>query len=189
MAGGTTPSQTAGPFFSLGLSWLDRSSLTAGDVRGERVTVRGRILDGDGQPVPDALVEIWQADSSGKYPLPEDLVGNDSPIPFFGFGRIPTDCHGQFQFTTVLPGSVPGPEGTEQAPHLNVSLFMRGLLKRLVTRIYFPNEPKMESDPILGLLPADRRHTLIARPMEGQPEILLWDVHLQGPDETVFFDC
>jgi len=189
MADGTTPPQTAGPFFSLGLAWLDRSNLTAGDLEGERVTIRGRVLDGDGQPVPDAVLEIWQADSSGKYPLPEDVHAKETVIPFLGFGRIPTNCHGQFQFTTVLPGSVPGPQGTEQAPHLNVSLFMRGLLKRLVTRIYFPNEPQNNSDPILGLVPPDRRPTLIARPSEEQPGILVWDVHLQGTHETVFFDC
>jgi protocatechuate 3,4-dioxygenase, alpha subunit len=183
MTGRSTPSQTVGPFFSIGFSWLNRTDLTTGTDAGPYVTIGGRVIDGAGQPVPDAVLEIWQADGNGRHSLPK------SAGKFFGFGRVPVDNEGKFRFTTYKPGSSRGPNGALHAPHLVVSIFMRGLLKRLITRIYFPEDSGNESDPVLGLVPAHRRHTLIARHESPDGENLVWDVHLQGDKETVFFDC
>jgi protocatechuate 3,4-dioxygenase, alpha subunit len=183
-----TGSQTVGPFFSIGFSWLNCDNLAGPDVSGEHVTIRGRILDGDGQPVPDALLEIWQANAHGKYAHPEDTQDKPVEAGFRGFGRIPTDAEGKFQFSTIKPGRVPGPEGQLQAPHIVVSVFSRGLLVRLVTRIYFPDEPANSEDFVLNLVDPSRRGTLIAKKV--QPDNLLeWNVIMQGPGETVFFDC
>jgi protocatechuate 3,4-dioxygenase alpha subunit len=188
MSGPTTPSQTVGPFFSIGFSWLERNDLTEGATGGTRVTIRGRVLDGKGQPVPDAVLEIWQADANGRYAHPEDAGDPVGANNFFGFGRVSVNDQGEFRFTTIKPGRVPGPDGKPQAPHLEVSVFMRGLLRRLVTRIYFPGEQANDADAVLGLVPAHRRHTLVAQPSTSEPETLVWDVHLQGEHETVFFD-
>ena len=157
-------SQTVGPYFSIGLDRGYRDSL------GEDVTVSGRLLDGDGRPVSDGVLEIWQADARGVY----------GP-PFRGFGRVPTDAEGGFRFTTIVPGAVMGPDGP-QAPHLMVSVFGRGILRRLATRMYFPDEAANAADPVLETVPPDRRHTMVARPG------LTWNVILQGEDESVFFD-
>ena len=183
-----TPSQTVGPFFSIGLDPLGVENLATASVPGERVTIYGQVLDGDGNPVPDAMIEIWQADATGKYAHPE--VSQDKPQSrdFSGYGRVPTNDAGEFRFTTIKPGRVPGPDGKLQAPHLAVSVFMRGLLNRLVTRIYFPEEPANAGDAILGLVEAPRRPTLIARRTAREGE-LEWNVILQGAGETVFFDC
>jgi protocatechuate 3,4-dioxygenase, alpha subunit len=188
MSGRTTPSQTVGPFFSIGFTWLDRVDLMPG-AAGQAITIRGRVLDGDGQPVPDAMLEIWQANFGGRYAHPEDaaeLVGTDK---FFGFGRVPVNDAGEFCFRTIKPGGVAVPNGTRQAPHLAVSVFMRGLLKRLVTRIYFPEDPENDVDPVLAVVPVARRKTLIACVEDQRGNDLVWDVHLQGEKETVFFDC
>ena len=187
MSGETTPSQTVGPYFSIGMDWLNRSDLTHGASGGERITIRGRILDGEGQPVPDACLELWQADAQGKYALPEDVREKSPEQKFFGFGRIPTREDGSFQFSTIKPGRVPGPGGEMQAPHLAVTFFCRGLLIRLVTRIYFPGEASNAEDFALLVVQEGRRPTLIAKPT-AQPGMLEWNVILQGPDETVFFD-
>ncbi|HYL96517.1 MAG TPA: protocatechuate 3,4-dioxygenase subunit alpha [Terriglobales bacterium] len=184
-----TTSQTVGPFFSIGLTRLNRDNLAAPSVSGERVSIEGRVLDGDGTPVPDAILEIWQANAHGKYAHPDDQQDKPAQPDFSGFGRIPTDADGCFRFTTIKPGQVPGPKGKLQAPHLVVSVFARGLLRRLVTRIYFPGEPANGDDFALSLVPAERRSTLIARNIPGLAGALAWDVHLQGPEETVFFDC
>jgi protocatechuate 3,4-dioxygenase, alpha subunit len=184
----TTPSQTVGPFFSIGFSWLERNDLTKGATRGTRITIRGRVFDGEGQPVPDAVLEIWQSDSEGRYGHLEDARDLVATQGFFGFGRVSVNDQGEFYFTTIKPGHVPGPDGKPQAPHLEVSVFMRGLLRRLVTRIYFPAEPANETDAVFGLVPAQRRHTLVAQPVPAEPDALVWDVHLQGDQETVFFD-
>ncbi|HTZ46006.1 MAG TPA: protocatechuate 3,4-dioxygenase subunit alpha [Verrucomicrobiae bacterium] len=189
MSGRTTPSQTVGPFFSIGFTWLNRVDLTEGAAPENTITIRGRVLDGDGQPVPDAVLEIWQANSNGKYAHPEDaaeLVGSEA---FWGFGRVPVNDMGEFCFQTIKPGLLAGPTGTRQAPHLAVSVFMRGLLKRLVTRIYFAGDSGNGLDPVLAQVPESRRQTLIARAKDSQGKILVWDVHLQGAEETVFFDC
>jgi protocatechuate 3,4-dioxygenase, alpha subunit len=180
--------QTVGPFFSIGFSWLYRDNLAGPGVPGERVEIAGRILDGDCKPVPDGIIEIWQANSQGKYAHPDDPQGRTAESGFTGYGRIPTDDAGRFRFMTIKPGRVPGPDGKLQAPHLAVSVFTRGLLRRLITRIYFPDEPSNAEDFALGLVEADRRGTLIAKKMDGRPEALEWNVILQGLGETVFFD-
>lgn len=189
MSGRTTPSQTVGPFFSIGFTWLDRVDLTEGSGDQQAFTIRGRVIDGDGQPVPDAVLEIWQANSSGRYAHPEDAVELVASESFWGFGRVPVNDAGEFCFCTIKPGGVAAPEGMQQAPHLAVSVFMRGLLKRLVTRIYFPGDSGNDVDPVLAQVPASRRHTLIARAEDPPGAKLVWDVHLQGAEETVFFDC
>jgi protocatechuate 3,4-dioxygenase alpha subunit len=170
-----TTSQTVGPYFSIGLNLLLVSNLAG---PGERFTLEGRVLDAHRKPVPDALLEIWQANAAGQYPQAAD--------GFRGFGRVATDKDGAFCFTSIKPGAVPGPKDTTQAPHLEVSVFMRGLLIRLTTRVYFPDEPANATDPILNLVPAARRETIIAKRTDSG--VLHWDVLLQGDDETVFFD-
>jgi protocatechuate 3,4-dioxygenase alpha subunit len=182
-----TASQTVGPFFHIGLSALFRSEIAPPGVPGERVAVSGRVLDAGGRPVPDALVEVWQADAGGRYPHPDDPRAGEVDPRFQGFGRVATDAGGAFRFTTVRPGRVPGPGGALQAPHLAVSVFMRGLLARLVTRMYFP-DPSCAEDPILARVDPARRHTLVATPSAGDASTLRWDVALQGPDETVFLE-
>ena len=183
-----TTSQTVGPFFKIGLEWLYRDNLVGDGVSGERVTIQGRVFDGDGVPVPDAILEIWQANAHGKYDHPEDTQNKPLEPGFKGYGRVPVTAEGVFRFATIKPGPVPGPNGKEQAPHLVISVFMRGVLRRLVTRIYFPDEPRNAADFILNLGEPSRRSTLIAKKTAGAPGTLEWNVVLQGPDETVFFD-
>lgn len=180
-------SQTVGPFFIIGCTWLNRSEIAGEGVAGERVTIEGRVVDGDGNAVPDALLEIWQANSQGKYAHPDDTQNKEIEPNFQGFGRIPTDDAGKFRFTTIKPGPVPGPDGKPQAPHLAVSVFARGLLRRIVTRIYFPDESGNSEDYVLNLVEPERRGTLIAK-KAATPGLLEWNVVLQGDGETVFFD-
>jgi protocatechuate 3,4-dioxygenase, alpha subunit len=184
-----TTSQTVGPYFAIGLTWLKQDTLAGPDVSGERVTIEGRVLDGDGKPIPDALVEVWQANSQGKYAHPEDKQGKPTEPDFKGFGRIPTDDNGKFRFTTIKPGPVPGPDGKPQAPHIVAIVFMRGLLRHLYTRIYFPDDPANASDFALNLVEPARLETLIAKKKGEQSGALEWNVIMQGPGETVFFDC
>ena len=183
-----TTSQTVGPFFKIGLQWLNQTKLAGEHVSGERVTVRGRVLDGDAVPVPDAILEIWQANAHGKYAHPEDTQDKPQERDFLGYGRVPVNSEGIFCFSTVKPGPVPGPDGKEQAPHLGITLFMRGLLRHLWTRMYFPNDARNANDPILNLVPPARRSTLIAKSIAGEPGALEWNLVLQGTGETVFFD-
>jgi protocatechuate 3,4-dioxygenase, alpha subunit len=188
-----TTSQTVGPFFSIGLSRLYRDNLAPPGVAGERIEITGTVLDGDGKPIPDAIIEIWQANSHGKYAHPHDVQDKPLAKDFTGYGRIPTDEGGKFRFTTIKPGCVPGPEGpngtpTHQAPHLLVSVFMRGLLRRLVTRMYFPADAANAEDPILNLVPSARRATLMAINALNRPGTFEWTIVSQGPNETVFFD-
>ena len=183
-----TTSQTVGPYFSIGLTRLKKVDLAGPGVSGERITIEGRVLDGDRKPVPDAVIEIWQANSHGKYAHPEDDQKKPLEPGFQGFGRIPVDENGKFSFTTIKPGAVPGPNGNPQAPHIAVSVFMRGLLRRLVTRIYFPDEPANAGEFVLNLVEPERRATLIAKKSANQIGRLEWNVILQGPDETIFFD-
>jgi protocatechuate 3,4-dioxygenase alpha subunit len=179
-------SQTIGPYLRIGLEWMQIEDLAPRGVAGERFSIRGRVVDADGKPVNDAAVEIWQANSHGRYASPEDKQDEPLEPAFRGYGRSLTDDQGAFRFSTIKPGRVPGPGSSMQAPHLNVTIFMRGLLKHLQTRMYFPDDPANASDPILALVPAERRPTLIARRIgEG---VLEWNVILQGRDETVFFD-
>lgn len=183
-----TTSQTVGPYLHIGLTWLIIDKLAGPGVSGEPVTIEGRVVDGDGRPVNDALLELWQANAHGKYASPED--GQDRPLEpgFRGFGRIATDDDGRFRFSTIKPGSVPGADGRPQAPHIAVNVFMRGQLKQLVSRIYFAGDPANAQDAVLSRVPAERRDTLVARPVAGKPGVLAWDVILQGPQETVFFE-
>ena len=182
----TTASQTVGPYLKIGFAPLTVDALAADEVSGERITIQGRLLDGDGKPVNDGVVEIWQANAQGKYASPEDAQNKPIEPAFRGFGRIMTGDDGAFRFTTVKPGRVPGPGGVLQAPHLVAVVFMRGLLKHLLTRMYFPEEPANAEDPVLKRVPADRRLTLVAR--RAGPAVLEWSIVLQGRDETVFFD-
>ena len=182
-----TPSQTVGPFFHDALLDRDYSMLVPSD-HPEAIRIEGVIYDGAGEPVPDAMVEIWQADKSGRYDHPADNR-EDMPLEedFSGFGRSGTDAGGQFYFLTVKPGPVPGQEGRTQAPHVMVSVFARGLLKRLLTRIYFPDETGANAvDPVLSTVEdRDLRKTLIASEEGG---VLHFDIHLQGDEQTAFFE-
>ncbi|HSB52821.1 MAG TPA: protocatechuate 3,4-dioxygenase subunit alpha [Gemmatimonadales bacterium] len=184
-----TPSQTVGPYFSLGMAWLTTTDLAKDASVGERIVIAGSVLDGDGQPIPDAVLEVWQANASGKYAHPEDTQERPVDPGFSGFGRIPTDKDGRFRFVTIKPGATTGPGNTLQAPHILVALFMRGLGKQLYTRIYFSGEPANATDPLLGRIaePA-RRETLMASRIAGSDEYR-WDIRMQGEHETVFFDC
>jgi protocatechuate 3,4-dioxygenase alpha subunit len=183
-----TTSQTVGPFFSIGLTRLRKSDLVGSGISGGKITIAGRVLDGEGKAVPDALLEIWQANSHGKYAHPEDTQNKPIEQGFQGYGRIGVDENGGFSFTTVKPGAVPGPNGKMQAPHIAVSVFARGLQLRLVTRIYFPEEVSNSNDYVLNLVEPARRSTLLAR-KTAVGDALEWNVILQGIDETVFFDC
>jgi protocatechuate 3,4-dioxygenase alpha subunit len=183
----TAPSQTIGPFFHYALFEEDLSELVAPD-RPDGIRVEGKIFDGAGAVVPDAMVEIWQANPAGRYRHPED-DRDEVPLDenFLGFGRVPTDENGGFSFVTVKPGVVPGPDGVSQAPHILVSIFARGVLKRLATRIYFPDEDEAnEHDPVLASIEdPEQRSTLVARSEDGA---FRFDIRLQGEKETVFFD-
>jgi protocatechuate 3,4-dioxygenase alpha subunit len=179
-----TPSQTIGPFFEVGLPWPDGPFVVAEGTFGA-VWLRGHVLDGMGDPVPDAMVEIWQADPDGRFDHPDDPRG--AVAGFRGFGRCSTDVEGRFAFLTLKPGAVPGLDGPAQAPHVDVSVFARGLLTRLVTRIYFPeDEATHADDPVLASLtdPSARATLMAAREEDGYR----FDIRLQGDRETVFFD-
>jgi protocatechuate 3,4-dioxygenase alpha subunit len=192
---GQTPSQTVGPYFAYGLTpeqygypaltSVAGSDLRSPEVEGEAIRIEGRVLDGQGAAVNDAMIEIWQADPQGRYAHPADPRGN---IAFRGFGRCGTgtDPESRFVFETVKPGA----EDETQAPHVNVIVFMRGLLTHLYTRIYFAEEEKANAaDPVLAAVPAARRGTLIApRSQEGGKTVYRFDIHMQGDKETVFFD-
>ena len=185
---GIAASQTVGPFFQIGFEDLYQTDLTVPGLAGTVITISGKILDADQLPVPDALVEIWQANSFGKYAHPDDYQDKPLDPEFIGFGRCPTNPEGAFQFLTIKPGSVASSSGTAQAPHINVSIFMRGLLDRLVTRIYFSDDERNSADEVLHLVDPARRSTLFARPDPLSPAAYRWDVILQGAQETVFFD-
>jgi protocatechuate 3,4-dioxygenase alpha subunit len=200
---GQTPWQTVGPFFHYGLPWKGGADLTGTSALGARadlfppehyllrqpaarepvtgtpVEIIGCVLDGEHQPVPDALVEIWQADHAGHY--------NDPQSPFPGFGRSATGDKGEYRFLTIMPGRVPGPGNAWQAPHIALGVMGRGLIKRLVTRLYFEDGEGNDTDPVLGQVALERRHTLLARRSAGAALIYTFDILLQGHDETVFF--
>lgn len=180
-----TGSQTVGPYLRIGLTPMFVTEIAGPDVPGTHVTIHGRVLDGDGKSVNDALIEVWQADAQGSYAQSDDPQEDPPASGFRGFGRSPTDDEGVFHFTTIVPGPVPGPDGRVQAPHLVVLVFMRGLLRHLVTRLYFPGDLANDTDPVLQLVPAERRETLIARPVANGE--LAWNIVLQGAEETVFF--
>jgi len=180
-----TASQTVGPYLHLGLTDRESISCVAGEgVKGERVWLAFRVLDGEGEPVPDAMIEVWQADAEGNY------RNQSAPVDtaFGGFGRQATDKDGSCTFKSIKPGTVPGPHGTIQAPHINVSVLGRGLLKRLSTRAYFTGDAANEEDPILALVPENRRATLFAQPDPSRTGGWIFEIRLRGEGETVFFD-
>ena len=179
-------SQTIGPYLRIGLEWMVIEDLAPQGVTGERVQISGKVFDADGKPVNDAAVEIWQANSHGKYASPEDRQDKPLDPGFRGYGRSLTGEDGAFRFSTIKPGRVPGLDGKPQARHITVTIFMRGLLKQLQTRVYFPDDPANSDDPVLNLVPAERRGTLIAK--KRSDGTLEWNVVLQGENETVFFD-
>ena len=207
---GQTPSQTVGPFFHYGLPWkggadlVGRSDMGArpelfaeehyvlnlsaptGTPAGAVIAVAGRVIDGDGVPVPDAMIELWQANAAGRYRSADDDRDDAAIDPHFvGFGRTSTDDAGVYRFRTIRPGRVQGPGGIVQAPHLALSVFGRGLIKRLATRLYFADGEGNDTDPVLAAVPTERRATLIAQPRDDS----WWlDIVLQGAHETVFFD-
>jgi protocatechuate 3,4-dioxygenase alpha subunit len=183
-----TPSQTIGPFFRPSLIDVGSETLVREGTRGNRVTIEGRVIDRDGAPVTDALLEIWQANAEGKYDHPDDDQEKLVDPNFHGYGRSATDATGTFHFHTIKPGPLPDARGGVQAPHINLSIFARGLLKRLVTRIYFPDEPHNATDAVLNAAPANRGATMIAVWTDATHRALRFDVILQGADETVFLD-
>jgi protocatechuate 3,4-dioxygenase alpha subunit len=183
-----TPSQTAGPYLHLGCTKLHSIQRIFGpQARGQHLNLICRVLDGDGRPIPDAMIEIWQADADGKYNHPDDSREGTRDPHCAGFGRMPTDEQGVCHFETIKPGCVPAANGM-QAPHLSVSVFARGILKRLATRIYFGNDPANAQCPILSVVPKERRRTLLANRDPVQPEVWHFDIRLCGDQETVFFD-
>jgi protocatechuate 3,4-dioxygenase alpha subunit len=186
-----TPSQTIGPFFGPFLLYAGCENLVDEQTQGKRITIVGRVIDGEGNPVPDAMVEIWQANAAGRYAHPADMREEPTLDPhFIGFGRCGTSDDGTFRFETIKPGRVPAPNGASQAPHLEVGVFARGLLKRLATRCYFADESANGEDPILALVPSERRATLIAPAIEDAVQThYRFDIVLRGPNETVFFEC
>ena len=172
------PSQTVGPFFHMCLTCDSELGRVADpETAGEHIRLRFRLLDGDAAPVPDGVIELWQADASGRY---------HPGSTFHGFGRLPTGADGSCTFETIRPGRVADGRGGLQAPHINVSVFARGLLARLFTRVYFEGDPTLTEDAILALVPAERRGTLLAT--RGTEGLWTFDIHLQGERETVFFD-
>ncbi|MFZ0090461.1 MAG: protocatechuate 3,4-dioxygenase subunit alpha [Solirubrobacteraceae bacterium] len=183
----TTPSQTVGPYFAIGLPWPEGPYAVAEGTSGA-ITIAGTVYDGAGVPVPDHLIETWQPDPEGRF---ADLCGHGgaSEMPGFrGFARVGAEVgDGSFEILTVKPGRCNEPGGRPQAPHIDVSVFARGMLNRCVTRIYFADEEQANAeDPILARIPPDRRQTLIARP-GNDGSSYRFDIRLQGPGETVFF--
>jgi protocatechuate 3,4-dioxygenase, alpha subunit len=191
VSAGLTPSQTIGPFLSIGLPWPDGPYVVPEGTPGA-ITISGLVLDGEGAPVPDALVETWQPDPAGRFSHPGDPRRAPAPgeEPFRGFGRCPTGPDGSYHIVTLKPGPLPCPDGGTEAPHLNVTVLARGLLDRVVTRIYFPGEAETNAaDPVLSSIgdPA-RAATLVAKADPAAPGRLMFDIRLQGENETVFFD-
>jgi protocatechuate 3,4-dioxygenase alpha subunit len=190
VSAGLTPSQTVGPFLAIGLPWPDGPYVVPEGTPGA-VTITGLVLDGAGAPVPDALVETWQADPAGRFSHPGDPRGAPADgAPFRGFGRCPTGPDGSYHIVTLKPGPLPCPDGGTEAPHLDVTVLARGLLDRVVTRIYFPDEADANAaDPVLASVgdPA-RVATLVAHADPASPGRLVFDIRLQGERETVFFD-
>ncbi|GAA0284540.1 protocatechuate 3,4-dioxygenase subunit alpha [Cryptosporangium japonicum] len=177
----TTPSQTVGPYLAIGLNW-DDGPFVAPEGTAGGFWIRGRLTDGDGNAVPDGLIETWQADPAGRFDHPDDPRGAAAPSVegFRGFGRSATDRNGEWGVYTLRPGRVPDVDGAPQAPHIDVSVFARGMLHRVVTRIYFSDE----TDSVLAGVPPERRHTLIATPTDDGYR---FDIRLQGDGETAFF--
>ncbi len=181
-----TPSQTIGPFYWGTLVNCYRAELAPAGVTGERIELALTLHDADGAPISDGLLEIWQANSHGRYNHPEDRRNLPLDAGFEGFGRASTDTSGTARFATIRPGPVPWPEGGLQAPHINISVFARGVLNRLATRLYFDGDPALAGDPVLKLVEPARRDTLLAkRDAQG---VWCLPIHIGGAQETVFFE-
>ncbi len=190
-----TSSQTVGPFFAPALLREDarRNVLTRPETVGERIRIEGRVLDGDRLPVPDAMVEIWQANAHGRYHHPADSGSAALDPSFLGFGRSGTEEDGSYWFETIKPGPVPFNKECMQAPQIGVTVFARGLLNHLVTRLYFEDEPTNAEDPVLQCVPNERRATLMASRVANRESgvamvIYRFNIVLQGANETAFFN-
>jgi protocatechuate 3,4-dioxygenase alpha subunit len=183
-----TPSQTAGPFFSIGLSALCREKIECEPGEGKCVLIRGRVFDGDGQPVPDAVLEIWQACDAARGDCDQEPSARGEKIPP-GFGRIATNERGEFRFSTIKPAPRRDEDGLLHAPHLAVVVLMRGLLRHLLARVYFAGEATNREDAVLNLVPPERQQTLLAEPANESATEFSWDIRLQGELETVFFEA
>lgn len=176
-----TPSQTVGPFFKYGLQWPGGDTLFPGSAPGRRIRISGVVSDFQGAAVPDALIEFWQADASGRF-------GEERGKASGGFGRVPTDAAGRYSINTIYPGPVAGADGKLQAPHILVVMFARGLLVQVVTRVYFDGAAANKDDAVLVSCGA-RASTLIARRDTANPDAYTWNISMQGAGETVFFDA
>jgi protocatechuate 3,4-dioxygenase alpha subunit len=186
---GVTPTQTIGPFFAPALLRDINNIMATSDTAGERIRIEGRVFDGGGNIVPDAMIEIWQANAHGRFNHPRDT--RDLPLDpdFTGWGRSGTDDVGVYWFETIKPGPVPFEGDQMQAPHLSVTVHARGMLNHAQTRLYFEDEAANESDPVLALVPTERRSTLVARREEADGTVVYrLDIVLQGRGETVFFN-
>jgi protocatechuate 3,4-dioxygenase alpha subunit len=195
-----TPSQTVGPFYAYCLTprkyklhEIFSNDLIVPGLEGEKIRIEGRVLDGDNVGIFDSMVEIWQADAKGGFAHAREHEGSNTG--FKGFGRVEPDNEGNYHFTTIKPGRVKTPDGKLQAPHIDVAVFARGMLKHLYTRIYFGDEESNKDDPVLHQVPADRRDTLIAKPQSGNggEKVYRFDIRIQegreGPPETQFFEA
>jgi protocatechuate 3,4-dioxygenase alpha subunit len=181
---GTTPSQTVGPFLSIGMEWFDDPYAVPKDTPGA-FWIRGRLVDGAGDPVPDGVIETWQADPDGRFDHPDDPRGAVAhPDGFRGLARSMTNTDGEWGVFTVRPGALPSLDGGTEAPHLDVTVMARGMLQRVVTRIYFAGDEHNATDPALSTVDPDRRETLVAQPVEDG---FRFDIYLQGERETAFF--
>jgi protocatechuate 3,4-dioxygenase alpha subunit len=181
-----TPSQTVGPFFSIGLSYPNADDLSQ-HPSAEQIEICGQVFDGAGDPIPDALLELWQADPQGRFSGFATDPSTQTDPGFHGFARIAVDERGAFRLHTVRPGPVSAPNQARQAPHIVVLIFMRGLLKHLISRIYLAGDPLNASDPVLLAVPQERRSTLIAQQQKESPNRYQWNLYMQGEHETVFF--
>ena len=181
-----TPSQTIGPFYWGTLVNTYRADIAPPGVAGERIELVLSLFDAQGVLVPDGLFEIWQANSHGRYNHPDDRRNLPLDTGFEGFGRASTDTRGEARFATVRPGRLPWPAGGMQAAHVNISIFARGVLNRLATRLYFDGDPALADDPVLKLGEPARRATLIAK--RDASGVWRLPIHIGGAHETVFFD-
>ena len=186
---GQTPSQTVGPFFHYGLIMGGENVMVTDDTHGERIRVEGIVHDGEGAVLPDAMIEVWQANSHGRYAHPDDTQDKPLDPGFKGYGRVPTDADGRFWFDTIKPGAVPGPGNTLQAPHVNLTIFGRGMLIHQVTRFYFEDEATNATDPVLTAIedPARRAGLVARKAQKAGRTVYHLDIYLQGEKETVFF--
>ncbi|MBV1868096.1 MAG: protocatechuate 3,4-dioxygenase subunit alpha [Marinosulfonomonas sp.] len=179
--------QTVGPFFHEALPWEGGENMADASSKGAHIRLVITVTDGNGDLVPDGMFELWQADSFGSFDHPEDDRGQESDASFSNFGRIVIDKDNRFVVNTIIPGRVPGQGNSLQAPHINVAFFARGIVRRLISRIYFEGQGANDEDPLLNSIDAERRPTLMARQSKTDPSEWHWNLALQGDEETVFF--